>query len=470
MASSFDHSVLKLFRIGSDVSKRDASFLPRTLRYALGFSIFFVNPVDGGTIKQASPGNYRQLLTTLAPGDTLVLAAGVYERGLPLSDCQGNPEAWITITGPESGVAEIRQTQMANCVELWQCHHVALKRLSILGGGPAGIPGLFGISAKGGLKNRVHHILIEDCLISDWNTSQQAVGISTKTPTHDWIIRRNIVRNCGTGLYLGNSNGDDPFVRGVIEHNLVEDPVGYCMEIKFQKHRPDLPGMPSGSCRTLIRHNVFIKNDAPSPDGDRANLLVGGFPGNGSGSGDLYEIYGNFFWNNPRESLLQASGRVSIHDNVFADCPSPGHAAITLRDHDLPLRLAHVYNNTIVSSARGIRIASVPTEGHALIGNVAFTSGEALSLHPSITRVNGNVTGNLTDASSELSDPEALGFHPLPGRCAGPGLDLTPFMTETDFDRDFDGRVKGDRRFRGAFAASSRESGWSLQRGLKPPR
>lgn len=468
MASSCDYPALKLSRVGSDISKGGISFLPTALLYALCFSILFVSAVEGGTIKQGNPDNYRQLLTTLLPGDTLILAAGVYERGLPISDCQGTPEAWITITGPESGVAEIRQTQRANCVELRQCSYVALKRLSILGGGPAGIPGLFGISAQGGLKNTVHHILIEDCLISDWNTSQQAVGISTKIPTHDWIIRRNIIRNCGTGLYLGNSNGEDPFVRGVIEYNLVENPVGYCMEIKFQRRRPDLPGMPSGSCRTLIRHNVFIKNDAPSPDGDRPNLLVGGIPDSGPGSEDLYEIYGNFFWNNPRESLLQASGRVSIHDNVFIDCPSSGHAAITLRDHDLPLRLAHVYNNTIVSSARGVRIASVPTEGHALIGNVAFTSGEAFSLHPSITRVDGNVSGNTEDAFTHLTNPVALEFHPVPDRCVGPALDLSWFQTDSAFDKDFDGREKGDRHYRGAFAGSARKNSWNLQRGLKP--
>jgi len=77
---------------------------------------------------------------------------------------------------------------------------VALKRLKIQGGGPQGIPGLFGISAKGGLKNTVHHVLIEDCIISDGNTSQGAVGISTKTPTWGWTIRRNKIINCGTGL------------------------------------------------------------------------------------------------------------------------------------------------------------------------------------------------------------------------------------------------------------------------------
>ncbi|MDZ4402786.1 right-handed parallel beta-helix repeat-containing protein [Prosthecobacter sp.] len=432
--------------------------------------LLLVSGSAAATVKHAQPENYRRLLTTLKPGDTLVLAAGVYERGLPVSDSHGTPEAWITIQGPEEGVAEIRQTQVANCVELKQCSHVALKKLSILGGGPQGISGLFGISAQGGLKNSVHHILIEDCIISDWNTSQQAVGISTKTPTWDWTIRRNIIRNCGTGLYLGNSNGADPFIRGVIEHNLVQDPIGYCMEIKFQKTRPVIDGMPTTASRTIIRHNVFIKNDAPSPDGDRANLLVGGFPDSGPGSDDLYEIYGNFLWHNPRESLLQASGRVSIHDNVFADCPA--NAAITVRNHDLPVKLAHIYNNTIYAAARGIRIASAATDGAAIIGNVVF-AGEPLSLHNTITNVRENVTGPVADAALHLANPQmtlgSLDLHPKLGSCEGTPLDLSSFADQTAFDLDFSGAAKGERRIRGAYASPATKTGWMLQGSIKPP-
>jgi len=440
------------------------------MRFAWVLLFFVVATVHAAEVRHATPASYRQLLSSLQPGDTLLLAAGVYERGLPVTDCHGTADAWITIQGPESGVAEIRQTQVANCVELRQSSYVALKRLSILGQGPKGTPGLFGISAQGGLKNSVHHILIEDCLISDWNTSQQAVGISTKTPTWDWVIRHNIIRNCGTGLYLGNSNGADPFIRGIIEHNLVEMPIGYCMEIKYQKSRPEVAGMPMDPSRTIIRHNVFIKGDAPSPDGDRANLLVGGFPDQGPGSADMYEIYGNFLWHNPRESLLQVSGRVSIHDNVFADCPSAGFAAIAVRDHDLPVKLVHIYNNTICSVARGIRIAGAAQEGHAVIGNVVF-AGEPLSLHSSITTVRDNITGAVGAAGDHLVKPLAalgeLDLHPKPGRCEGAPLDLSAFRMQTGFDLDFDGTTKGERRVRGAYAGPGPVSAFRLQSGLK---
>jgi hypothetical protein len=428
----------------------------------------FPAPTWAGS-KSANPGNYRAVISSLKAGDTLTLEAGIYERGLPLSDCQGAAEAWITIQGPAHGVAEIRQSASANCVELFQCQFVALKSLTIQG---QGVQGQFGISAKGGLKNSVHHILVEDCTISDFNTSQQAVGISTKTPTWDWVIRRNIIRNCGTGLYLGNSNGEDPFINGVIEYNLVHDTNGYCMQIKFQNSRPNISGLPTTPSRTLIRHNVFIKNNTPSPDGDRPNLLVGGFPNSGPGSKDVYEIYGNFFFHNSRESLLHASGRVIVHDNVFADCPDAQYAAITLSEHDLPLKLAQVYHNTIIASARGIRMTVAPSEGHAVLGNVIFAD-QPLVLHPGVKFVAENLTGPINTAADHLIQPMInlgeMDLHPKAGQCQGPPVELASIQKRVDFDVDFDGRDKGPRTHRGAYATSGGEPAWVLQQARKEP-
>lgn len=440
------------------------------LIYFINCLILGCHGLLAGEVKVATPSNYRKMLVGLSAGDTLQLQPGIYPAGLPLTNCNGTPDAWITIEGPETGVAEIRQQAVANGVEFRHCSHVALRRLKIQGGGPSGIPGLFGISAKGGGENRVHHILIEDCVISDWNTSQQAVGISTKTPTWDWTIRRNKILNCGTGLYLGNSNGHDPFVRGVIENNLILNPVGYCMEIKFQHSRPDVEGMPVMACRTFIRDNVFIKNDAPSPEGDRPNVLVGGFPKQGPGAGDRYEIYGNFFYHNPRESLLQASGNVSIHDNLFVDNSATGNAAITLRNHDLPLRRAHVYHNTIIHAVRGIHFADPTSESHLVVGNVIFASTPT-ALHRSIINVSGNITGAVAEAGVHLVNPTAqlgvMDLHPKPGCCLGETLDLSAQAEDAGFDRDFDHALKGRFLVRGAYAGSSSPAAWRPDAILK---
>ena len=267
--------------------------------------------------------------------------------------------------------------------------YVAIRNLTIDGKDNGGS---FGVSAKGGTGNVVHHVRVERCTFVHHAGDQQQDAISTKTPTWGWEIRENRIINAGTGLYLGDSSGNWPFIRGVIERNLVQEPVGYCMEIKFQNPWPAVAGLPSGDGATVIRHNVFIKGDnACDPSLCRPNLLVGGFPDSGPGSNDRYEIYGNFFFHNLHESLLQASGRVSIHDNVFVDGSSN---AVLLRDHDLPLKQAFVYNNTVFTSSPGLNFASVAAQGSLAVGNVVF-SPTPIAGTPADAR--DNVTGAVAD-------------------------------------------------------------------------
>jgi hypothetical protein len=204
-------------------------------------------------------------------------------------------------------------------------------------------------------------------LIIGAGATQQTDGITTKTPTWDWIIRRNTIVSAGTALYLGDSDGTAPFIAGLIENNLVVDPIGYGMQIKYQLERPALPGMPDGAQSTIIRYNTFKKSGRPSPDSNRPNLLVGGFPEKGAGSNDLYRIYGNLLVDNPREALFQGSGRISFHDNVLIGGEP---AAAVFRDHDLPLKLAEVFDNKIYSPHIGIKFDSLPRQARSVFGNV----------------------------------------------------------------------------------------------------
>ena len=102
-------------------------------------------------------------------------------------------------------------------------------------------------------------------------------------------------------------------------------------------HRPELHN-------TSPEQSGSINDNYESPDGDRPNVLVGGFPTSGAGSTDMYEIYGNLFFHNPREALFQGSGRLPLHDNVFVD---GNKAAAVLQSQDLPLSVAYIYNNTV---------------------------------------------------------------------------------------------------------------------------
>lgn len=427
----------------------------------------FLSPLPARAAEiAAGPSDYREKVRSLQPGDVLSLEPGTYSSLLSIDGLNGTPDAWITIRGPagenSSAVFTADPGPCCNTIEIRNSSYVAIENLVVYGGGVAGA---FGVSAKDGLSNHVHHIRIENCTFLRHDADQQTVAISTKTPTWGWVIRGNRILGAGTGMYLGNSDGSSPFFGGVIEYNLIVDTLGYNIQIKWQQPRPAIDGMPLEPVSNVIRHNVFIKRDRESPSGDRPNLLVGGFPSSGPGSEDWSEIYGNFFFHNPRESLLQASGRVSIHDNVFVDT---AQTAIALQDHDLPLRAARVYNNTIYAAATGVRVSGTLDQGAHVTGNLVF-AGTGLSGTP--TSQAENLFLSVDDAARYVKNPSTelgnMDFYPLPGACTGTSLDLSAFSGDLDWNRDFNGTPKGDFTFRGAYAGSGDNPGWALDEDIK---
>src|ERR1700739_3457881 len=372
-----------------------------------------------GRVLRADPSNYRELVSALQAGDTLLLASGRYPR-LTIANLNGEPGRCITVTGPAAGQRALIIGQNGhNTAEIVDSSYIVVSNLTIDSLGMGGD----GIKAPRAAQTATHHIVLDGNLITGAGGFQQTDGISTKTQTWNWVIRRNTIVGAGTGIYVGDSDGSSPFVAGTIEYTLVLNPLGYCLEIKRQQGRPDLVGMPLEPQSTIIRNNVFIKDDHPSPDGDRPNLLVGGFPDIGSGSRDLYQIYGNLLVHNPREALFQGSGRISFHDNILVGGQSAG---AVFRDHDLPLKLAHVFNNTIYSPQIGIDFGSVAREGQAVVGNLIFAQTPIIGLDiPDAA----NLVARPADAGNYVRAPVsqlgALDFYPLPGRVTGPSLDLS---------------------------------------------
>jgi hypothetical protein len=419
-------------------------------------------------VANADPSSYRALLAALKPGDTLTLAPGRYPR-LPINQLNGTEAAWITITGPPSGPpAVITGSYGYNAVEISNSSYVAIENLRI---DSRGIPGVFGISTKGRENNRTHHIRIENNILVGQNGNQQTDGISTKSPTWGWIIRNNQILGAGTGLYLGDSDGNQPFVAGLIENNLVQDTIGYNMQIKHQIYLPLIPGMPLEPTSTIIRNNVFIKNDQASPDGDRPNVLLGSPPMTGAGALNNYQVYGNYFLHNHREALFQASGRVTVHDNLFIDGPYT-YPAVVLRNHDYPLRSAYLYNNTIYTSGKGIYFGTNATLDDAVIGNLVFA---LIPISGQIMHQLDNVVATPEKAPLYVRSPSfdsgSMDFFPLPGKCQGSTIDLSLFQKDIDYTRDFNGISKAQAKnatvFRGAYAGEGENPGWRLQSGVK---
>lgn len=415
-----------------------------------------------GTVAQrtfnADPGSYLSLLPGLVAGDRLVLAAGSYPSGLPLANKNGAPANCIVIEGPAVGPsARFTGRDCCNTVSISDSSYLVIRNLELDGQGLAGD----GVKAEG-TAQWAHHITIENLYIHGHGADQAIVGISTKCPTWNWVIRGNVIEGAGTGLYLGNSTGEDEFAHGLVEFNLVRDTLGYNMQIKHQNGRATAFGSPPNG-RTIIRHNVFSKaqNGATGPNA-RPNLLVGHWPLTGAGSNDVYEIYGNFFHQNPTEALFQGEGNLAFYANLLLNDFGP---AVNVQPHmDLP-RLIRVFGNTVVATDTGIRVTGGdPGYTQRVVGNAVF-AGTPLSGGTQID----NLAGAYANAPGSLNNPfgaiagatNRLDLYPLPGALLGNPIDRSGLSLYDDWDRDFSGNVQGGSR-RGAYAGDGQNPGWML--------
>jgi hypothetical protein len=415
--------------------------------------------VGRAAVINADPSNYRNALASLSAGDTLSLAPGTYLNGLPISNKSGTAAQPIVIAGPDDQSAVFKANDCCNTVQLEDASHIAVRNLTLDG---TGTNGAFGVDARG----TTNDITIENLKIINYGADQQVVGISTKGPAWDWIVRRNTIIGAGTGMYFGNSDGTSPFVNGLIEHNLVVDTIGYNLQIKHQLPRPTNVGLPTGDSRTIIRHNVFSKqNNAATGALARPNVLVGHFPLSGSGSSDRYEIYGNFFHRNPVEALFQGEGNLVLHDNVFVNASG---SAVNITSHNDKPRNVTVYHNTVVATGNGIRIANAdPGYVQKIIANAVFAATPV-----SGPNQQGNVTGSYASAADSLVAPTAalgsLDLFPKAGQLAGTTTDLAQFGGYTDGARDFNGNARTGVH-RGAYEGDGSNPGWRLALSIKPP-
>jgi hypothetical protein len=119
-------------------------------RLRICFALLLASPFPSAAEIAANPTNYRVLLRKLEPGDTLKLAAGTYPR-LRIDGVNGEPDAWITISGPQSGPpaviqAAIQETIRADVIDINNSSYLAIENLRI---DSRGIEGAFGIAAHG---------------------------------------------------------------------------------------------------------------------------------------------------------------------------------------------------------------------------------------------------------------------------------------------------------------------------------
>lgn len=315
-------------------------------RIACAWGLCWLVGVAAAADYRAGAEDYRDYLRRLQAGDRLLLAPGDYRQGLPLHNLSGQAGQPIVIEGadPDAPPRFVARAG-ANTVSLVDVRHLVLRNLELDG---QNLP-VDAVKAEGHSRY-ADFITIERLHVHDHAASQQNVGISTKCPALGWVVRGNLVERVGTGMYFGDADGTDSFVGGLIEANRVAHTLGYNLQIKHQKSRP---AEYADRHDTVIRYNVFSKQDAlPGPQA-RPNVLLGHPPLKGAGSEDRYLVYGNLFLHNPSEALLQAEGRVAIYDNVFINGNGD---AIRIQPHNDVPRDMDVFSNTVLASGAGIQV------------------------------------------------------------------------------------------------------------------
>ncbi len=415
-------------------------------------------------ILTANPDNYLTLLTTLEPGDALLLQPGNYHKGLPIHQLSGEAEQPIVITGPKNGPLPVFIARQGhNTISINNASYIVIRNLELDG---QGLP-VDGVKCEGNAE-WAHHITLENLVIKNHGNNQQTVGISTKCPAWNWVIRGNTILGAGTGIYLGNSDGSAPFVAGLIEFNRVTDTIGYNLQIKHQNPRPAIAGMPTNSSTTIIRHNLFSKasNGATGPLA-RPNVLVGHWPLTGHGSGDLYEIYGNFFYQNPTEALFQGEGNIALYNNLFIN--DDGSAMRIQPHNDIP-RAIDIFYNTVIASDTGISITTGP-------GSERYTQkvtvNAVFAKQPIVAKwQKSNITDARLNAADYLVRPfvkfSELSLYPKKGQLKLQKLNSSIFNAFTDGDKDFDG-LKREGLYCGAYSGNGRDPGWISKLSGKTP-
>src|SRR3954469_942194 len=82
----------------------------------------------------ATSANYTSYLSTLAPGDTLYLTAGVYTNNLTLNNINGTAGMPIVIMGDDNLYSTVFQAKSCcNTVSITKCSYVVIKNLRLDG-------------------------------------------------------------------------------------------------------------------------------------------------------------------------------------------------------------------------------------------------------------------------------------------------------------------------------------------------
>ena len=201
---------------------------PSVLRPSIALVALTLWPVAAFSADvDADPTNYRTMFDTVGPGDTLRLAPGEYRDCLTIRGKHGTDAQRIVIEGADvfgGGVVFYG----ANCtgirnatIFIEDSSYLTIRNIEIsLEQNLAN-----GIRAGYG-DTPVHHVTVTGMYIHDNDANNQHSAVGVFATSWDWHIHGNRFERNGLGMYLGDSDGSAPFIRGTIERNLILEPTG----------------------------------------------------------------------------------------------------------------------------------------------------------------------------------------------------------------------------------------------------
>jgi hypothetical protein len=191
----------------------------------------------------ADPSNYQSVVFGLAAGDTLRLAPGTYTQGLSLGGKSGTAAQPIVVSGPEDQSAVFTARDCCNTIQLEDTNYIHVVNLTLDAGTRDG---------SSGVNSRGHsdHVTLENLVIVGHAGSARTAGISTSGIASNWTIRHNTIVSTTTGMQFRNTEGNESFVDGVIENNVLVDTRARPMDMQSQA--------------TIVRHNLAVSSATQS--------------------------------------------------------------------------------------------------------------------------------------------------------------------------------------------------------------
>jgi hypothetical protein len=242
----------------------------------------------------------------LAPGDTLLIANGVYSGGAVVT-LRSLPEAPLVIRGQSLDAVIEGSGNQTDALRIQECSHVILEKLTVRKSGRAGLAVRFS-----------DHVRVADCLLTNnevWGiftsfaddltienieacSSKVQHGIYHSNSGDRFVIRGNHVHhNNGNGIHMNGdpeiAGGDGILNEGLVERNLV--------------HHNGAAG--GGAINMTHVHDIIVRNNLLHHN--RANSVT------------IYQDTGTF---------EQGSKRVLVTGNTIHFAPGQGRSGINIQE------------------------------------------------------------------------------------------------------------------------------------------